>query len=32
MGRSLLRAFGDPSHARTAVVLAEILGPPVALR
>jgi hypothetical protein len=31
-GRSLLDAFGDPAHARTAVVLAEILGPPVALR
>jgi hypothetical protein len=31
-GRSVLAAFADPSHARTAVVLAEILGPPVALR
>jgi hypothetical protein len=31
-GRSVLAAFGDPAHARTAVVLAEILGPPVALR
>jgi hypothetical protein len=25
-------AFGDPAHARTAMVLAEVLGPPVALR
>jgi hypothetical protein len=31
-GRSVLDAFGDPAHARTAIVLAEILGPPVALR
>jgi hypothetical protein len=31
-GRSVLAAFGDPEHARTAIVLAEILGPPVALR
>jgi hypothetical protein len=31
-GRSVLAAFGDPAHARTAIVLAEILGPPVALR
>ncbi len=25
-------AFGDPSHARTAVILSELLAPPVALR
>jgi hypothetical protein len=25
-------AFGDPSHARTAVILSEVLAPPVALR
>jgi hypothetical protein len=25
-------AFGDPAHARTAVILAEVLAPPVALR
>jgi len=25
-------AFGDPAHARTAVILAEILASPVALR
>ena len=25
-------AFSDPAHARTAVILAEILAPPVALR
>ncbi len=25
-------AFGDSAHARTAVILAEILAPPVALR
>ncbi len=31
-GRSLLAAFADPAHARTAVVLAEVLAPPVALR
>jgi hypothetical protein len=31
-GKALLAAFHDPSHARTAVVLAEILAPPVALR
>jgi hypothetical protein len=31
--RPLLRAvFADPDHARRAVILAEILGPPVALR
>jgi len=30
--RMLATAFGDPAHARNAVVLAEILGPPVALR
>ncbi|MBV9440706.1 MAG: hypothetical protein JOZ24_12000, partial [Candidatus Eremiobacteraeota bacterium] len=28
----LFEAFGDPAHARTAVVLAEILAPPIALR
>ena len=28
----LLGAFGDPAHARTAVVLSELLAPPVALR
>jgi hypothetical protein len=28
----LLGAFADPAHARTAVVLAELLAPPVALR
>ncbi|BDE06354.1 hypothetical protein WPS_16300 [Vulcanimicrobium alpinum] len=28
----LLAAFADPAHARNAVVLAEILAPPVALR
>ncbi|HZO94517.1 MAG TPA: hypothetical protein VFB22_12220 [Candidatus Baltobacteraceae bacterium] len=30
--RGLLAAFGDPAHARTAIVLAEILAPPRALR
>ena len=30
--RMLGGAFGDPAHARTAIVLAEVLGPPVALR
>jgi hypothetical protein len=30
--RTLAEAFGDPAHARTAVILTEILGPPVALR
>jgi hypothetical protein len=29
---SLLGAFGDPAHARTAIVVAEVLGPPVGLR
>ena len=29
---TLAGAFGDPSHARTAVVIAEVLGPPVGLR
>jgi hypothetical protein len=29
---ALLAAFGDPASARTAVVLAEILAPPVGLR
>ena len=28
----LLGAFGDPAHARTAVILSELLAPPVALR
>jgi hypothetical protein len=31
-GSILGGAFGDPAHARTAMVLAEVLGPPVALR
>jgi hypothetical protein len=30
--RTLADAFGDPAHARNAVILMEILGPPVALR
>jgi hypothetical protein len=30
--RLLATAFADPAHARNAVVLTEILGPPVALR
>jgi hypothetical protein len=30
--RTLAEAFGDPAHARNAVILAEILAPPVALR
>ena len=30
--RMLVEAFGDPAHARTAVILAEILAKPVALR
>jgi hypothetical protein len=30
--RTVADAFGDPPHARNAVILAEILGPPVALR
>jgi len=29
---TLSSAFGDPAHARTAVIVAEVLGPPVALR
>ena len=29
---ALLESFGDPAGARRAVVLAEILGPPIALR
>ena len=29
---TLAGAFGDPSHARTAIVVAEVLGPPVGLR
>lgn len=29
---TLVGAFGDPGHARTAIVIAEVLGPPVALR
>jgi hypothetical protein len=28
----ILAAFGDPARARTAIVLAEVLGPPRALR
>jgi hypothetical protein len=32
MRRTLATAFGDPAHARNAVVLAEVLGSPVALR
>ena len=31
-GRMLAAAFADPRHARNAVILAEILAPPVALR
>jgi hypothetical protein len=31
-GWSLSGAFGDPAHARTAIVIAEVLGPPVGLR
>jgi hypothetical protein len=31
-GRMVADAFSDPAHARNAVILAEILGPPVALR
>ncbi len=30
--RVLREAFGDPAHARAAVILAEVLAPPVALR
>ncbi len=29
---TLSNAFGDPAHARTAIIVAEILGPPVGLR
>jgi hypothetical protein len=29
---TLAGAFGDPAHARTAIVVAEVLGPPVGLR
>ncbi|HEX3452476.1 MAG TPA: hypothetical protein VHS26_04180, partial [Solirubrobacteraceae bacterium] len=29
---TLAVAFADPAHARSAVILAEVLGPPVALR
>ena len=29
---TLSNAFGDPANARTAIVVAEILGPPVGLR
>ncbi len=31
-GWTLAAAFGDSAHARTAVILAEVLGPPRALR
>jgi hypothetical protein len=31
-GGMLARAFGDPASARNAVILAEVLKPPVALR
>jgi hypothetical protein len=30
--RTLVDAFGDPAHARNAVILMEVLAPPVALR
>ena len=30
--RTLADAFGDPAHARNAVILMEVLAPPVALR
>ncbi|HTD34056.1 MAG TPA: hypothetical protein VK665_10370 [Candidatus Elarobacter sp.] len=30
--RMLAGAFGDPAHARSAVILAEVLGTPLALR
>jgi len=30
--RTLAEAFGDPAHARNAVILLEVLAPPVALR
>jgi hypothetical protein len=29
---TLAGAFGDPAHARTAIVVAEVLGPPPGLR
>ena len=29
---TLTGAFGDPAHARTAIVIAEVLGPPPGLR
>jgi hypothetical protein len=29
---TLAGAFGDPAHARTAIVVAEVLGPPLGLR
>jgi hypothetical protein len=29
---TLTGAFGDPAHARTAIIVAEVLGPPVARR
>jgi hypothetical protein len=29
---TLAGAFGDPAHARNAIIVAEIIGPPVALR
>ncbi|HEY6233599.1 MAG TPA: hypothetical protein VIW69_00675 [Candidatus Elarobacter sp.] len=29
---TLTGAFADPAHARTAIVIAEVLGPPVGLR
>ncbi|MBV8750484.1 MAG: hypothetical protein JO103_12320 [Candidatus Eremiobacteraeota bacterium] len=30
--QTLAEAFGDPAHARTAVILAEVLAPPLAMR
>jgi len=30
--QTLVEAFGDPAHARTAVILAEVLAPPLAMR
>ena len=29
---TLTGAFGDPAHARTAIIVAEVLGPPLGLR
>jgi len=29
---TLAGAFGDPAHARNAIIVAEVIGPPVALR